>query len=265
MKIGCCVNMVAAGADGTGYEKVESLARLGYDYVEMPLAQMTALPEEDFRCLRSVVEGSGIRCETCNGFFPADIRLTGPDVNLAQVDAYVEKATDRAAALGVECVVFGSGPAKQVPKGFCADTAFTQVVEMLRRVAPIAGSKAITIAIEPLRGAECNMINNFYEGCRLAQAVADANVKVLVDYYHLRQEGEPVSNVIAEGPRYLHHVHFARNAGRVFPARLAEENYGEFFDALKAIGYDRRISIEAYTQNFEHDAKRALAFFREQF
>ena len=37
MKIGCCLNMVAEGPDGTGIEHIEKLAELGYDYVELPM------------------------------------------------------------------------------------------------------------------------------------------------------------------------------------------------------------------------------------
>ena len=47
--------MVAGGPDGTGIEHIEKLAQLGYDYVELPTAQMMDLDEEAFADRKSVV------------------------------------------------------------------------------------------------------------------------------------------------------------------------------------------------------------------
>ena len=49
MKFGCCLNMVSTKPDGTGAELLDSLAKIGFDYAELPLAEMTALPEADFQ------------------------------------------------------------------------------------------------------------------------------------------------------------------------------------------------------------------------
>ena len=88
MKFGCCLNMVATGSDGTGIERLDTIAKLGYDYVELPLAEMTALPREKFEEIKKIVASSGIRCETCNNFFPGTIRLTGSDVDMYRVLEY---------------------------------------------------------------------------------------------------------------------------------------------------------------------------------
>lgn len=60
--------MVATRPDGTGIEFLGKIAELGYDYVELPLAEMTALLDEEFEEIKKTVERSGIRCETCNNF-----------------------------------------------------------------------------------------------------------------------------------------------------------------------------------------------------
>lgn len=267
MKFGCCVNMIAKGPDGTGIEYVEKLAEYGYDYVEMPLAEMMALPDDEFAKLAERIEKSGIHCETCNNFFPKTIRLTGPNTNEEEILAYVEKALKRAASLKVEYVVFGSGGAKNVPDGFPLEEGYKQVVSLLRKVDPIAKKNNITIVIEPLRKPECNLINSFAEGCQLAKDVGAEykNIKVLVDFYHLSEENEPVEHILNEGKEYLRHVHFACDNGRVYPADINEDNYRPFIDALKQIGYDRRVSVEAYATDFEKQAPIALKFLKENF
>ena len=155
-------------------------------------------------------------------------------------------------------------PHPNVPEGFPLEEGFRQVTALLRKLAPLVRERGIVIAIEPLRRAECNLINSFYEGCRLAEAVGDPAVRVLVDYYHFMTEAEPVSHILDEGAEYLRHTHFARVNGRAFPRDAAEDAaYRPFFDALRAVGYDARMSLEAYSPDPEAEAPMALNFFRQ--
>lgn len=265
MKIGCCVNMVATQPDGIGIEFAERLSRYGYDYVELPLAEMMALSDEEFQVLSERLKQSGIPCETCNNFFPKTVRLTGGDVDLPEILDYAERALTRAESLGVSIVVFGSGGAKNVPQGFPLEEGYLQVVTLLRLLSPIAQKHQITIVIEPLRKAECNLINTFAEGCRLAEDVGReyTNVRVLVDFYHLSEEKEPVEHLLRQGAEYLRHVHFACSHGRCYPEQAEEDNYQPFLAALKTVGYDARISVEAYTQDFDRCAPRAFTFLKD--
>ena len=266
MKIGCCTNMVSTAPDGTGIEWIEKLDKYGYDYVELPLAQMEALSQQDFSALVERLEKTSIRCEVCNNFFPTTLSLTGENVSMDAIDDYLKTALERAQRLGVETIVFGSGPAKNVPDGFPMEKGYGQVVSLLKHVAPQAAKRGITIVIEPLRKPECNLINSFREGCALARDVAADNVKVLVDYYHMSEENEPASNVAEDGNEFLRHVHFAKQLGRSYPETKQEDSrYIAFFDALKTAAYDKRISLEAYTNDFDKEAPLALAFLRNFF
>ena len=266
MRFGCCSNMVAKGADGTGIEIIEKIAEYGFDYIELPLAQMMEFSDEQFAALKERVNNAKIRCETCNNLFPANMRLTGPMVDKKQIAIYYMRALKRAGELGVEYVVFGSGPAKNVPEGFPMEEGYRQVVNLLKKISLAAKENNITIAIEPLRRQECNLINTFKEGCQLAKEVGSPNVRVLVDYYHLTQEQEPIQNILDLGKEYLVHTHFARNEGRVYPETMEEDSaYRPFIDALKAIGYKGRVSCEAYVEDFDKQAKRAILFFKDNF
>lgn len=257
--------MVAKEGDPTGIDNIEILANNGYDYAELPLAEMCELTEAEFSSLSERLGKSGVRCETCNNFFPKDIRLTGGNVSDAEVDAYVKKALERACSLGVKNIVFGSGGAKNVPEGFSLKAGYEQVVSMLKRIAPRAAEHGATIVIEPLRKQECNLINTFEEGCALARDVDSPYVRVLVDFYHFTVEKEPVEHILKYGREFLRHVHFANPSGRVYPSDPNETDYSAFIDAIKAVGYDERISCEAYSGDFAKDSKRALGFFKKQF
>ena len=266
MKFGCCLNMVATQSDGTGIEWIETLAECGYDYVEMPTAQMMALDDGQFAALKARIAAAGVPCETSNNFFPTTLRLTGPDVDMDAIMDYVRRALARAEQLGVQYMVFGSGPAKHVPDGFPMEEGYRQVVQLLKNVAPVAREHGVTIVIEPLRKPECNLINSFAEGVQLAKDVDDPNVRVLVDFYHLTEENEPVRHLLEDGRAFLRHVHFANPTGRVYPVSADEADYRPFIDALKEIGYDLHVSCEAYAPNgFAQDAPIAKRFFEEQF
>jgi D-psicose/D-tagatose/L-ribulose 3-epimerase len=237
----------------------------GFDYVELPTEQMAALTDGEFERLKQRVRASGLRCETSNNLFPASLRLTGPDVEPEKIRRYAEYVFSRDSELHVEYCVFGSGQAKNIPAGTSPERAFDQVVQMLRAISPIADSCGIGIVIEPMRKAECNMINTFAEGVALARAVNMKNVNMLVDYYHLSIEHEPVQHLLDNGGKYLRHVHFSNPNGRVFPAEIGESDYRPFIDALHAIGYDGRVSCEAYSRNFLEDARRTREFFARYF
>lgn len=262
MKYGCCLNMAACKPDRTGAEWLPAAKRSGFDYAELPLAEMMALSEADYDQLRSLLQQSGLPCRACNNFFPKTLRLTGPDAVTAEAVRYARAALTRAAELGAATVVFGSGGAKQVPDGFPLEAGYAQVVELLRQIAPIAQKEGITIAIEPLRKAECNLINTFREGCRLAADVGSPAVRVLIDFYHMTVEQESPEVLLELGPQYLAHVHFANPTGRVYPLHADEAQYQPFMQALHQIGYDGRISCEAYTDDFAASAPLALELLR---
>lgn len=265
MRIGICLNMLATQPGDTGIDFIEKAAAAGFDYAEMPLAETMALSEKEFEALLARVERSGIRCESCNNFFPRTLRLTGPEADMDAIGEYIRAALGRAARLGAKVVVFGSGPAKSAPDGFPLAVAYRQVVEITRLAADAAAGLGITIVIEPLRAQECNLINTYREGVALAREAERENVRALVDYYHLSEMEEPAAHVV-DGGAMLGHAHFARHAGRVFPKDIGEEpGYRAFADALDVIGYQERVSLEAYSQDFEKDAPVALRVMRELF
>jgi len=261
MRIGYCTNLIATQTDGTGSEWIEKGKESGFDYIELPLAQMVDLNDKEFFSLKKKVGSSGLKCEACNNFFPASIRLTGNAVDYGRIEEYLDKALGRAAQLGVKVIVFGSPKSKNVPEGYPMDKAWFQLVELLRYIDPMVRTKGTTVVIEPLCKLESNIINTAAEGLQLVKAVDRENIKLLVDYYHLVMEKEDPEIILDVGS-YIKHIHFANPAGRVYPIE-AEEGYIRFMNLLKRIGYEGRISVEAYTKDFGHDAKRSVEILRQ--
>lgn len=264
MRYGCCLSMVASKEDPLGLRYLEEAAHLGFDYVELPLTGLAGLSEEEFTALQERLKAAGIGCEACNNFFPGEMHLIGPDRDEEQILKYTELVLGRAAELGAEFAGLGSGPARSVPKGVTLEEGYEQLKGLLRKQDEIAAAKGITILIEPLRSKESNLIHTVWEGRRLAEEVNREHVKFLVDYYHLCEEKEPVDHVACQDPKELCHVHFARPQDRYYPVKEEEKDYQEFFQALKSIGYDKRVSFEAYARNFPEEAREALCLLKEQ-
>ncbi len=261
MRIGYCTNLINTQADGTGSQFINKGIEKGFDYVELPLAEITALNDADYDSLKEMLSASGLECEACNNFFPSHIRLTGADVDDSLIRDYLTKALGRAADLGVKVIVLGSPRSKNIPEGFSMGKAWLQMVELLRLMDPLVKEKGITVVVEPISKVESNFINTAAEGLKLIKDANRDNIRLLIDYYHLALENED-PEIVQEAAPYLKHIHFADPEGRSYPHKVKDE-YVAFVDLLKQVGYDGRISIEALSENFDHDAKLAVGVMKE--
>jgi sugar phosphate isomerase/epimerase len=248
----------------TSLANIDAAKTAGFDYVELATSEIAGLSDAAFEQAATHIRQAGISTPAANLFLPATVKVTGAAIDQAQQMAYVRKAFARLSRLGTQIVVFGSGGARMVPEGFPKDRAFQQLVEFGRRIAPEARAHGITIAIEPLRHEETNIINSAAEGLDLVNAIGDANFQLMIDFYHLSSEKEDPA-IIGRAGAHIRHLHMANPAGRVFPRRWEEYDYAPFFAALKQIGYGQRISVEASTKDLPADAPVAIALLRQAF
>jgi sugar phosphate isomerase/epimerase len=199
--------------------------------------------------------------EACNNFFPAYVRLTGEDARLDTMSEYTKAAVERAAAMRVKVIVLGSSGAKNIPQGFPYDAARVQLKELLVHIQSIVKPLGITIALEPLNTKESNFITTAAEALDLVRELSLDNVKLLIDYYHLRMENEDPA-IIKKADKDLAHTHIASKEGRLFPRPGDNENYSEFFTLLETAGYHGRVSVEAYSRDLGADAEVSLKLLR---
>jgi len=121
----------------------------------------------------------------------------------------------------------------------------------------------MVIGIEPLRKQESNIINTGAEALQLVHEVNHPQVKMIIDYYHLRIEKED-PEILRTAKEHIVHLHFANPNGRLWP-KLPDEDaeYHRFFSILKQINYTGGLSIEG-TGTFQNDAAQSLAFFHRE-
>lgn len=263
MRYGYCVNMIARDAYGVGYDWIPRLAALGFDYVDLPMAQMMEMDDQTFQTLVAApLKASGLPCVCVNNLFPAAIRLTGPDADTDAALDYCRRAFPRAAALGAGRAVFGSSGARNIPCGWPLEQAEAQLALILTQLGELAAAYGITLVIEPLNRGESNILTSIAGGMRLCRTVGLDQVKMLVDFYHMSLSGEgPADVATADGA--LRHVHIARPLGRGVPCSGDGEDYPAFFAALQSAGYNGEVSLEAYApHDTERTIKDALLYLR---
>jgi D-psicose/D-tagatose/L-ribulose 3-epimerase len=257
-----------AGRVKIGYcgpiKDIDAVKAAGFDYMEVRTSEVAALSDADYATVAAKFRQIGLPVLSANLFIPSDIKVTGPNIDKERQMEYVRRALDRVSQLGVRLVVFGSGGARQVPDGFSKQEAFQQLVDFGKRIAPEARSRNITIAIEPLRHQETNIVNNTTEALAWVNAVNDPNIQLMIDFYHFDVEKEDPANIL-KVKDHLRHLHVANPQGRVVPVKWDEYNYAPFFAVLRQIHYDRLISLEANTKNLPVEGPQAIALLNRAF
>ncbi len=254
---------VAVGYCGR-LKDVSAAKAAGFDYIELATSEIAALSDADFAKVLAEIRAVGLPVPAANLFLPATLKVTGPDVDAEQQMAYVKQAFARMSQLGTEVIVFGSGGARRVPDGFDKAEAMKQLIDFGKRIAPEAQARGITIAIEPLRRQETNIINTAREGLELVAAIGHPNFQLMIDFYHLASEQED-PGIVLQAKAHIRHLHTANPQGRVFPLKWEEFDYGPFFANLRSIGYDKRISVEASTKDLPGEGPKAIALLRKAF
>ncbi|MEL7237383.1 MAG: sugar phosphate isomerase/epimerase family protein [Planctomycetota bacterium] len=243
-----------------------ALAEAGFDYIEANAQAyfQGKKPDEDVD-VENFAAGSVLPLVACNCLMPGHMKIVGPDRNAAALELYINNVLRRAESARVPMLVFGAGGSRNVPEGFDRGEALAQIVEFLRMAGAVADTHGVTIAVEPLRSQECNILNSLAEAMEVVRAVDSPAVKCLVDSYHHWSEDEPTEAIVKAGDA-IAHVHVADLDGRVAPGESGDvaEQYRVFFGALKQIGYDGRVSIEG-SVTFEPEAlERTLKFMKAQ-
>ena len=245
----------------TGPENIELLEKLGYDYIELNASKMLTLSEEELESIREKLNVSKIKCEAVNVLFPKTMSIIGGTTTEEELTEFLHKVMKIIQFLGAKVAVFGSGKVRKCPEHLELGQGYQELVKKVRLTGEIAAQYGVKIVIEPLSRVETNLINTMSEGAILESDVAHENVGLLSDFYHVMTNHDSIDSM--ESIKKFDHIHIAAAGGRRYPLSEDGEEYRKFFQTLKKIDYNGRISIEGKTDEIEKDAKTALALLKK--
>jgi sugar phosphate isomerase/epimerase len=254
MRFGVCAPVGAAGA----------LASAGYDYIELNVA-VDLIPDDDDAAWsekRQAIEAMALPVEVLNSFVRTG-KIVGPEADPDRLKRYVDCALERARTVGASRIIFGSAGARNVPEGYPRDRAMDEIRHFLRLSADASDRTGVVVCIEPLEKGESNILNLVSEGAALAREIGRPGVRNLADTWHMECENEPLQAIV-DSMDVLAHVHTA-DSRRDAPG-TGSYDHAAMFRALRAAGYDARVSIEGNLpqepEAFAEQVARSLAHLK---
>lgn len=241
MRLGCC---------GT-IEQAAAVHAAGYDFLEIHIQKVLQGEVDDATWAKNAPDPAALPLpiEAANCLLPGHLKVVGPERDFDALGEYMTRIAGRAAKLGIERLVFGSGAARRRPEGVSETEADTHLREFAHLAADACGERGIILLIEHLNRGETNTLNRLHEAQLLADHVNHPALQVLVDSYHYGLEGETEDDLLALDGR-IRHVHVAEPEGRIEPGGHGPASdkgfdFTSFFCTLRKLGYDERISVEA--------------------
>ncbi len=252
IKIGSCTNL-----------KNEVCAKsLGLDYVEVPALVVAAMSDEEFNALEMKLADVGIPAEASCRLLPGDIKIVGPEFDKDKLVSYCTGLMPRLARLGTKVVVLGSGHCRRIPDGYSKDAAEKDFCDAAEIISKTAEEFAITVVVEPLSPAETNFINTLSDGAEIVRRVDMPAFRLLADYYHMAQSGDPIEE-FTRNAEYIEHIHIAHPVSRELILPEDHADFELFAAAVRESGYTRRVSVESYIQVDDPAYEKTVPYLRE--
>ena len=255
MKLGLC----------TSTEKASTAFEAGADYYEISASgELNDITDAEYETLRNkVLSDEKIKPLSANGLISATVRLCGPEADCEKITAYAEKVFRRASGLGIKMLVFGSGKAREVPDGYPFDKAYSELLTAAGIFSDVAEKYGQTLALEPLRKKECNIINTVAEGADFVRKVAKNNFRLLADFYHVSESGEDFT-AIEQNSDIIAHLHISSRERSII--KDSDRGYiSEIAALLKKINYSGAISYEGGQSTEAQEIKHMFEILREYF
>ena len=116
--------------------------------------------------------------------------------------------------------------------------------EVLEPALDPAERRGVTLAFEPLGPAETDFINTVEQTKGLVRLIGRPNFMMNLDVKAMSTEAIPIADVIRSAKGYVAHVQV--NDPNLLGPGMGEVNYEPILAALREIGYDGWLSVEAF-------------------
>jgi D-psicose/D-tagatose/L-ribulose 3-epimerase len=191
---------------------------------------------------------------------PKGLHVTAPDAALRERSwRHIRNLIDLCADLGPNGVmVFGSPQQRATTGGLTREQATRHYVEGLAGVAPQAAQRGVSILIEALPRAQCDVVLTLAEAAALVDEIASPAIRTMFDVHNAIDESEPHAALVDRYFHLIRHVHVNELDGR--HCGQGNYDYKPVLDALRRRNYQGWVSLEAFdfTPGAERIANESL-------
>ncbi len=239
---------------------LESLKRMGYDGIEVPIFDLDRSHWE--RWARRL-DDLGLERTANTVIAPEHNPVSEDPVIRKAAYEHMRKVVDSCAAVGSSILC---GP-HQVALGVftgrgATDDEWKRSVEHLRKVAEYAQDAGVVLTEEVVNRFELYHLNILDQAIRLVDEVDHPNCRIHLDTFHSHiEEKDPAAAIRRAGGR-IAHVHVSEN-DRGVPG-TGSVAWDATFDALREVGYDGWLTVEAFG-NFLPNLAAATKIWRPLF
>lgn len=154
------------------------------------------------------------------------------------------------------CVVAGN-----LQPGLTLEAMHQNVIDGLKRVAPLAEAAGVTLMLEPMNGRVDHPGHCLYgsaDALKIVRAVASPRVKILWDLYHMQISEGDLCGHLREGFAEIAYLQIADHPGRHEPG-TGEIHYPRVLREAHELGFRGWVGLECSPKGDPLDAARAVA------
>jgi D-psicose/D-tagatose/L-ribulose 3-epimerase len=223
----------------------EKISQMGFDKVEIAVEDLSIV---DAAVLKDQLRQNGLQPLICGAFGPTrDLTNDDPAIQKIGLD-YIESCLELAATVGASFVAgpmyAAVGKARMLPPEQ-RKIEWHRAVSNLQKVAEMASSRGLEIALEPLNRFESDLINTTDDVLRLIADINHPAAKIGLDMFHMNiEESDPKQAIIDAGDKLIH-LQVAENY-RGTPG-TGSAPWKAYYEGLEAIQYQGTVCIESFT------------------
>jgi D-psicose/D-tagatose/L-ribulose 3-epimerase len=220
---------------------LEKLKAMGFDGVEIPIFNL----ELDYATWGKRLDDLGLK-RTAVTVRTNDDNPISPDAAVRQKGVALNKKTlDCCAAAGAETIV---GPFHSALGHFTGagrtENEWKWGLDSMRATAEYAGQVGVMLGVEPLNRFEVYFLNSQADAAEFCRQVNHPHCRMMYDTFHSNIEEKNIAKAFDAIKDMVCHIHISEN-DRSTPG-AGNIRWDENFDAIKSIGYDGWLVIEAF-------------------
>ncbi len=243
MKLGMCMFLWTTKVDAGHEALMADIRATGFDGVEIPVFEGA---RADYARIGTLLDGLDLQRTAVSAIGDPALDLISPDraVRQAGIDR-MRWVLDCTAELGADRV---SGPLHSVlgqfsGQGPTADE-IARAIDSQQAIGAHAATLGVTVGLEALNRFECYLVNTMADLSALLARIDHPNIRAMYDTFHCNiEETNPIAALTAHKADVVH-IHISEN-DRGVPGR-GNIPWAETFAAIKSIGYDDWLTIEAF-------------------